>query len=307
MLKYFDEGAKGACALLLGGFDGFHRGHGSLLSAAKKTALPVGLTALSGGKGGELFPLPEREDIFRALGFAFADEHILDGEFRETPAEDFLRDLFSRIPAKAVFCGEDFRFGKDAAGTPALLKERAPCPVTVLPLAALGGEPCPVTVLPLAALGGEKIAVTRIKQLLSEGEMEKVNALLCTPYFVRGVAEHGRAVGRTYGFPTANLRLPSGKFPLKEGVYAARARLERGEEYPAIVNFGPCPTFGVEARKTEAHLVGFQGDLYGEEVTLFPVRLLRPVRKFQSKEALEKQLGADRAAALGLVGAKEEK
>lgn len=293
MLKYFDEGAKGRpCALLLGGFDGFHKGHGSLLSAAKKTGLPVGLTALSGGKGGELFPLPEREEIFRALGFSFADEHILDGKFRETPAEDFLSDLFSRIPAKAVFCGEDFRFGKDAAGTPALLKERAPCSVTVLPLAALGGE---------------KIAVTRIKQLLSEGEIGKVNALLCTPYFVRGVAEHGRAVGRTYGFPTANLRLPSGKFPLKEGVYAARARLERGEEYPAIVNFGPCPTFGVEARKTEAHLVGFQGDLYGEEVTLFPVRLLRPVRKFQSKEALEKQLEADRTAALGLVGAKEEK
>ena len=191
-----------------------------------------------------------------------------------------------------MFCGEDFRFGKDASGTPALLKERAPCPVTVLPLAAFGGE---------------KIAVTRIKQLLSEGEIGKVNALLCAPYFVRGVAEHGRAVGRTYGFPTANLRLPSGKFPLKEGVYAARARLERGEEYPAIVNFGPCPTFGVEARKTEAHLVGFQGDLYGEEVTLFPVRLLRPVRKFQSKEALEKQLEADRTAALGLVGAKEEK
>ena len=87
-----------------------------MLSAAKKTGLPVGLTALSGGKGGELFPLPEREEIFRALGFAFADEHVLEGEFRETPAEDFLSDLFSRIPAKAVFCGEDFRFGKDASG-----------------------------------------------------------------------------------------------------------------------------------------------------------------------------------------------
>ena len=139
MLKYFDEGAKGACALLLGGFDGFHRGHERLLEAARETGLPVGLTALSGGKGGELFPLPEREDIFRALGFAFVDEHILEGAVRETSAEDFLKDLFSRIPAKAVFCGEDFRFGKDASGTPALLKEKAPCPVTVLPLAAKDG------------------------------------------------------------------------------------------------------------------------------------------------------------------------
>ena len=293
MLKYFDEGAKGRpCALLLGGFDGFHRGHERLLEAARETGLPVGLTALSGGKGGELFPLPEREDIFRALGFAFVDEHILEGAFRETSAEDFLKDLFARIPAKAVFCGEDFRFGKDASGTPALLKEKAPCPVTVLPLAAKDGE---------------KIAVSRIKQLLAEGDMEKVNALLCAPYFVRGEAEHGRAVGRTYGFPTANLHLPAGKFPLKEGVYAARARLEGGSVYPAIVNFGPCPTFGVEERRTEAHLVGFEGDLYGEKVTLYPVRFLRPIRKFQSKEALEEQLEGDRAAALELFGAKEEK
>ena len=293
MLKYFDEGAKGRpCALLLGGFDGFHRGHERLLKAARETGLPVGLTALSGGKGGELFPLSEREDIFRALGFAFADEHILEGAFRETSAEDFLKDLFARIPAKAVFCGEDFRFGKDASGTPALLKEKAPCPVIVLPLAAKDGE---------------KIAVSRIKQLLSEGDMEKVNALLCTPYFVRGEAEHGRAVGRTYGFPTANLHLPAGKFPLKEGVYAARARLKNGEEYPAIVNFGPCPTFGVEERRTEAHLVGFEGDLYGEKVTLYPVRFLRSIRKFESKEALEKQLEGDRAAALELFGAQKEK
>ena len=293
MLKYFDEGAKGKpCALLLGGFDGFHKGHECLLRAAKETGLPVGLTALSGGKGGELFPLEEREDIFRALGFAFADEHLLSGAFKETSAEDFLKDLFARIPAGAVFCGEDFRFGKGAFGTPALLPRLAPCPVTVLPLAALGGE---------------KIAVSRIKRCLAAGEIAAANALLSSPYFVRGRAEHGRAVGRTYGFPTANLCLPAGKFPLKEGVYAAKAKLTGGGEFPAIVNFGPCPTFDVEERRTEAHLVGFEGDLYGEEVTLFPRAFLRPIQKFEGKEALERQLERDRAAALELVGAKEEK
>ena len=88
---------------------------------------------------------------------------------------------------------------------------------------------------------------------------------------------------------------------------SARARLEGGNVYPAIVNFGPCPTFGVEERKTEAHLVGFEGDLYGEKVTLYPVRFLRPIRKFQSKEALEEQLEGDRAAALELFGAQKEK
>ena len=90
-------------------------------------------------------------------------------------------------------------------------------------------------------------------------------------------------------------------------MYAARARLGDGKDYPAIVNFGPCPTFGVEERRTEAHLVGFEGDLYGEKVTLYPVRFLRPIRKFQSKEALEEQLEGDRAAALELFGAQKEK
>ena len=285
MLKYFKEGESGPFALLLGGFDGFHRGHGELLKAAKETGLPVGLTALSGGKGGELFPLPERERIFRALGFCFADEHLLTQDFKNTSPEDFLRDLFARIPVSAVFCGEDFRFGKDAAGTPELLKVLAPCPVSVLPLAAAGGE---------------KIAVSRIKEYLAAGEPEKANELLLYPYFVEGAAEHGRAVGRTYGFPTANLTLPKGKFPVKEGVYAARACV-KGGEWPAIVNFGPCPTFGVEERKTEAHLIGFDGDLYGEKVTLFPVKFLRPIQKFDGKDALERQLERDRAAALALI------
>ena len=291
MLKYFSEGEKGPFALLLGGFDGFHKGHGELLKAAKETGLPVGLTALSGGKGGELFPLPERETIFRALGFCFADEHVLTEEFKNTSPEDFLRDLFARIPAKAVFCGEDFRFGKNASGTPELLKALAPCPVHILPLKAEHGE---------------KIAVSRIKGYLSAGEVEKANELLLYPYFVEGSAEHGRAVGRTYGFPTANLTLSKGKFPVKEGVYAARACV-KGGEWPSIVNFGPCPTFGVEVRKTEAHLIGFQGNLYGEKVTLFPVKFLRPIQKFSDKAALEKQLERDRAAALKLIPDTKEK
>ena len=285
MLKYFSEGEKGPFALLLGGFDGFHQGHGELLKAAKETGLPVGLTALSGGKGGELFPLPEREEIFRALGFCFADEHVLTQEFKNTSPEDFLKDLFSRIPVKAVFCGEDFRFGKNASGTPELLKALAPCPVHILPLKAEHGE---------------KIAVSRIKGYLSAGDVEQANELLLYPYFVEGSAEHGRAVGRTYGFPTANLTLPKGKFPLKEGVYAARACV-KGGEWPSIVNFGPCPTFGVEDRKTEAHLIGFQGNLYGEKVTLFPETFLRPIQKFDGKDALERQLERDRAAALQLI------
>lgn len=138
------------------------------------------------------------------------------------------------------------------------------------------------------------------------GEIGKVNALLCTPISCGG---SGTRQGGGAHLRLSDRQSPPsfGQIPLKRGRVCGAGAAKNGEEYPAIVNFGPCPTFGVEARKTEAHLIGFEDDLYGEEVTLFPVRFLRPVRKFQSKEALETQLEADRAAALGLVGAKEEK
>ena len=280
MLKVLSEGEKekAPCALLLGGFDGFHDGHRVLLAAARATGLPVGLTSIAGGKaGGDVFTFAEREIIFAREGFAFVCEIVFSERVRRTPAEEFLRDLFARIPAREVFCGEDFRFGADAAGTPELLGRLAPCPVTVLPLRRKGGE---------------KLAVSRVKDLLAEGEMLRAGELLGYPYFVQGVVEHGRAVGRTYGFPTLNVSFPPGKFPFKEGVYAGRVRTPRGI-YPSIVNFGGRPTFGLEGKLIEAYLHGFSGDLYGETVEICPTRFLRPVQKFDGAEALKIQLQKD--------------
>ncbi|MDE6059537.1 MAG: hypothetical protein K2G44_05835 [Clostridia bacterium] len=280
MLKVLHEGEKysAPCALLLGGFDGFHIGHETLLNAAKKTGLPVGLTSISGGKaGGDIFTFSEREKIFGDAGFSFVLEIEFSEQLKNTPAEDFLKDLFGKVSAQAVFCGEDFRFGKGALGTTALLKEVAPCPVTVLPLKTAGGE---------------KIATSTVKKLLAEGDLAAVNQILTGGFFVAGTVEHGRGVGHTYGFPTLNLTYPKEKFPLREGVYGGYAETEAGR-FPAIINFGARPTFGVEEKKAEAYLKGFSGDLYGKTVRLFPTQFLRPVMKFESKEELENQLKKD--------------
>lgn len=267
------------CALLLGGFDGFHKGHAALLNEAKKCGLPVGLTSIAGCKAGDdIFTLAEREIIFERTGFSFVREIEFTEEFKNTSAEDFIKKLFREIPVKALFCGEDFRFGRGASGTGERLKELAPCPVSVLPLTEAAGE---------------KISASRLKGLVRAGETETLNALLSFPYFIEGSVEHGRQVGRNLGFPTANVSFGKGKLPLREGVYGGRAETEGGT-YRAVINVGSRPTFGVGEVKIEAHLEDFDGDLYGKRVLVFPERYLRPVTAFPTKEELIAQLEKDK-------------
>lgn len=281
------EGYPAPCALLMGGFDGLHLGHGALLCRARETGLPVGVMSVLGGKaGGELFTRTERRTLFARAGIDFCVEFDFSDGFRNTPPEDFLHALFARVGAAALFCGEDFRFGRGAAGDTRLLTRLAPCPVTVLP---------PVLE------GGEKISTSRIKALVAASEMRGANALLLCPYFAEGRVEHGRHVGGpVLGFPTLNLSVPPEKVLPADGVYAGRAETPAGS-YPAIVNFGARPTFGVTEKKIEAYLDGFSGDLYGADVRIFPERFLRPVMKFASADALRAQLERDKEALLRVL------
>ncbi len=274
-----EETFSAPCSLLLGGFDGLHRGHAALLSRAKATGLPVAITTILGGKaGGELFTRTERRYLFARAGADVCAEFDFSVQFRNMPPEEFLRALFARLNVKAVFCGEDFRFGRGAAGTPQLVARTAPCPVTVLPLAEAGGE---------------KIATSRIKRMVADADMAGADALLLTPYFLEGRVEHGRHVGGpVLGFPTVNVSIPPEKVRPKDGVYAGRVETPAGE-YPAVINFGARPTFGVAEKKVEAYLDGFSGDLYGANVRIFPGRYLRPVMKFESADALKVQLRRD--------------
>ena len=279
MLKFLREGENklAPCALLLGGFDGLHLGHRLLLEEAKKTGLPVGITSIAGGKGSSLFTAEEREIIFARAGIDFVCEIEFSDEVKSTSAEDFLRDLFAFVPARAVFCGEDFRFGKDALGTPELLKKLVPCAVNVVKIAERDGK---------------KVSISACKELLSRGEIHELNELLGEPYFVQGEVEHGRRVGRTYGFPTLNLTLPEEKLAPKEGVYGGYAETPKGR-YPTIVNVGARPTFGVAEKKIEAYLDGFSGDLYGASVSIYMTEFYRGITKFSSAEELKHQLEKD--------------
>ncbi len=265
------------CALVLGGFDGLHLGHRQLLSEALKTGLPVALTTMFGGKGKALFTREERRTLFAAENISYLLELDLTEETMAVPAEEFLRTLFAFVPVGAVVCGEDFRFGKDALGTPDLIRSLASCPVSVLSIVKEKGE---------------KVSVSACKRFLGEGQLSRLNAMLGDGYFIGGTVEHGREVGRTYGFPTLNLSVPKEKLLPPDGVYGGLCTTEKGD-FPTIVNIGPRPTFGVTERKIEAYLDGFSGDLYGTTVKVYPTGFFRGIEKFPSPEALREQLARD--------------
>ena len=233
-----------------------------------------------GAKGSALFTEEERAFIFGGSAIDFVYEIPFTEELKNTEAENFLAELFGNINAKQVFCGEDFRFGKGARGTLELIKAFVP-----------------VRVVDTVKLGDKKVSTSLCKQYLSENNFEALERLLapfcdCESYFIQGVVEHGRQVGRTYGFPTLNLSIPPEKLLPQDGVYSGFAVTPKGA-YKSIINIGARPTFGVEERKVEAYLKGFSGDLYGETVRIYPTQFLRGIQKFDSEKQLKDQLQKD--------------
>lgn len=269
---------KEECVFLLGGFDGLHVGHKKLLDQAKEYGLPVAAMTILGGKGEELFTLAERKAIFSAQGVSTVCAYTFDERFRNTSPQDFLRSISDRFSVRAFVCGEDFRFGKGAVGTPETIREFTEKPVHALDVLTRNGK---------------KLGMTFVKTLIAEGRTEEANELLLQPFFLRGTVEEGRKVGRTLSFPTANIRYPQGKLSLKNGVYAVHAFLD-GKKYLGIANKGACPTFGIMQEKVEAYFDGFCGNLYGKEIDVFFDRRLREIKKFSSKEELIEQLRRDK-------------
>ena len=263
--------------LLLGGFDGMHLGHRKLLSCAKERGNTVGVSVIVGNKGEPLYTAAEREKLFSALGVDYFVELPFE-EIRALSAQEFLSLLKDTLSPESYICGEDFRFGYGASGDGETLKACAFVPVSVEPLLYMGGE---------------KVGSGRIKSLLSEGKIEQANALLGTNFFLLGKVERDRQVGNEIGFPTANIRYPKEKFPLKVGVYQTLVTVD-GKEYKAITNFGARPTFLDGEVWTESHLIDFSGNLYGKTLCVSFVKYLREVKKFESVEDLKKQLAKDK-------------
>ena len=254
------------CVMLLGGFDGAHVGHRKLISRAREYGLPVGAMTIGGGKGTKnLFTFSEREDIFRSLFVDFIFE-LPFSEIRDMSCEEFIRVLFERFSPRAFVCGEDFRFGKGAEGTPERIKNLTRVSVEVQKLVRMNGE---------------KVSSSLVKRLLEEGDAARAAKVLGEPFFLKGEVIKDRQVGRLMGFPTANILYPEEKFALKKGVYEAAAEVD-GKEYKGISNFGSRPTFDNARVLTETYLDEFDGDLYGRTITVRFLRYLRDIKSLKT-------------------------
>ncbi|HEY8505152.1 MAG TPA: bifunctional riboflavin kinase/FMN adenylyltransferase, partial [Gemmataceae bacterium] len=229
-----------------------------------------------------------RAELLRTAG---ADAVVLLRTDREllrlSPADFFARVVAEGLRARAVVEGFNFRFGRGRAGDTGTLRE----------LCASAG--IRFRELPPRTIDGETVSSSRVRAALRAGDVRKAARCLGRPYRVCGRVGTGQRRGRSLGFPTANLEGVETLVP-GEGVYAVRARAGGGT-WPAAANVGPNPTFGEPERKIEVHLIGFDGDLYGQELAADFVERLRDTRPFAGVEELVAQLREDVARAQAVL------
>lgn len=282
---------KRATVIALGYFDSVHTGHQKVIKHAKNIAEKLGQDLVvfsfegnlreyfSGKKESLVLTKSEREQAFYALGANTCYFAPLTAEFLNKDKCAFLDDIVEKFNVSVFVCGEDYTFGKNAEGNVDYLKEYAI------------DNGLSVEVVELFRDGKEKISTSNIKKLLRSGEVEKANSLLGKAYSITTTVKKNRGVGGALGIPTANLEFGE-KQEVKDGVYGGRVEIE-GVSYLSVINYGNRPTFDIEEKQIEAHVLDFNGDLYGKEITVYFDSYLRDIIKFSSSEELTAQIKKD--------------
>ena len=280
--------------LTIGVFDGVHRGHQAILrqlaAGAHANGAPAVLLTFDphpavvlSGRDLKLLTTPdERADLASALGLEAVITHPFDRAVSGMSARDFMALLKKRLGLSRLLIGYDFALGKGREGNAGRLSE-------------LGRE-LGYSVSVVEAVSDESgvISSTEIRKLVSLGNAGAAANLLGRPYALSGPVIHGDGRGRRINIPTANIHYPESKLLPANGIYACRARLG-ADLFAAAVNIGFNPTFTPDKRtaNVEAHILDFDRDLYGEQVTLEFIARLRDEAKFDSVDALLAQIHAD--------------
>ncbi len=285
----------------IGAFDGLHLGHRALVRHAVARARALGVPAVALA----FEPLPReffakdnppprlmlaRDKVasLRELGVDSVGLLRFDAKMAATPAEDFVRQLLvHRLGVREVWIGPQFHFGNRRGGDLALLQAMGS------ELDFVAGEIAPVH------LHGERISSTRIRELLVEGNFAHAADLLGHPYAIGGRVVRGQQLGRTLGFPTANLRFP--KTPALSGIYATWVHGVFEQPWPSVSSFGTRPTVDGVEPLLEAHLFDYQGDLYGRHIEVEFVAKLRDEVKFNDLPALTAQMHRDAEQARNIL------
>lgn len=290
--------------IAVGAFDGLHRGHQALLArvCARAQTLDVAPVVVSFEPLPRAYfarePLPRlsslREKLqgFAAIGLTHTLLLRFNAALAAMSAEDFVRSvLVDRLAAREVWVGGDFRFGHRRSGDVALLERMG---------AERGFAAC---TMPPVQVDGARVSASRVRALLAAGEFAQVEPLLGRAFVIEGRVEYGERLGRTLGYPTANIRLAARVSPV-QGIFAVRVGLGEGAcLWPGVASLGTRPTINEVAQPLlEVHLFDFDGDLYGQRMAVEFVGKLRDERKFAGLEPLKAQMAQDARMARELLG-----
>ena len=285
--------------IALGFFDGVHLGHAALLRRTVEAAAQRGVTpavftfdrppkeVVTGVPCPLINSAEDRRELVRRLyGIQEVIMVPFDREMMTTPWDKFVTDiLVGRYHAVHLVAGHDHHFGHKNQGSPELLLEKC----------AELGLGCDI--IPKVEVGGITVSSTYIRRLVELGQISRANRFLGHPHTLTGSVRHGRGIGSSRLYPTANLIIPPHVLVPSHGVYVTRATLPEGASYAAATNLGTRPTVNNGTDITaEACLLDFEGDLYGKTLRLEFFEHLRDEVRFDSLDALKAQIAADAEA-----------
>lgn len=280
--------------LALGVFDGVHLGHQAVIGRAVRAAEeqgglaglltfdphPIRVIAPAKAPAALLASLDHKATIIGTLGMGLFIPLKFDLEFARKEASEFIHQLTTAAPIRTLAVGEDWRFGHNRSGDVPFLKREA---------ADRGFQ---LEAVAPVMFGGDRISSTRIRQAIHDGNLDEAGRMLGRPYSICGVVQEGDQIGRTIGFPTANLATDDIQLP-PGGVWAVRVSVGGAAPQNGVANIGSRPTVGGVRRLLEVHFLGFEGDLYGRAIEVWFEEHLRAEARFPSLEALKEQIAID--------------
>lgn len=278
---------KSGTAIALGYFDGLHKGHRNVISLAaaeKENGLtPVCFTfskspksVLNGTQSNALMTNEDKIKTLERLGI----ERTYQADFEKImnmPSKDFAQEiLIDTLKAEKLFCGFNYRYGKNGEGSAETLKSFCESKGITL------------TVVPATESRGEVVSSTLIRKLITDGNVKRANELMCSRFGFSSVIEHGKRLGRELGTPTINQPLCSELVVPKFGVYASIVTLENGDSYCGVTNIGIKPTVGGNTPLCETWMPKYKGgEIYGQSADVRLLEFIRPERKFSGIEELK--------------------
>lgn len=278
---------KSGTAIALGYFDGLHKGHRNVISLAaaekKNGLIPVCFTFSKSPKsvlyGTQSNALMTNEDKIKTLE-RLGIERTYQADFEKImnmPAKDFAQKiLVDTLKAEKLFCGFNYRYGKNGEGSAETLKSFC------------DSKGITLTVVPAQESEGEVVSSTLIRKLIADGNVKRANELMCSRFGFSSVIEHGKRLGRELGTPTINQPLCSELVVPKFGVYASLVTLESGERFCGVTNIGIKPTVGGNTPLCETWMPKYSGgEIYGQSADVRLLEFIRPERKFSGIDELK--------------------